>query len=149
MAEVLIREALESDLIAIEKLMIELIEAMEDTKGIDVKLVGDNCRSLLSDADSYFLVAEIEGEIIGFINFTTRKTILHPAPSGLIDELVITKKYRGKNIGKQLLLAAIEKCKKFGCCEVEVSTETGNTKAREFYEKCGFEEVGVLFEVDL
>jgi len=48
-----------------------------------------------------------------------------------------------------LLITAIEKCKQFGCCEVEVSTETENTKAREFYKKCGFEEVGVLFEVDL
>jgi len=149
MTDILIRAAMKSDLQKIEKLMAELIETMEDTEGIDIKLVGQNCRDLLSDANSYFLVAEIEGAVVGFINFTTRNTILHPAPSGLIDELVIAKKYRGKGIGKQLLITAIEKCKQFGCCEVEVSTETENTKAREFYKKCGFEEVGVLFEVDL
>ncbi len=149
MAEILIREAAESDLEAIERLMGELIEAMEDTEGIDIKLVGENCRNLLNDANSYFLVAEIEGAIVGFINFTTRKTILHPARSGLIDELVINKKYRGKGIGKRLVLAAIERCKQLGCCEVEVSTGMENIKAREFYEKCGFEKVGVLFEVDL
>lgn len=149
MTDILIREAMKSDLQTIEKLMAELIEVIEDTEGIDIKLVGENCRDLLSDANSYFLVAEIEGEVAGFINFTTRKTILHSGPSGLIDELIITKKYRGKGIGKRLVLAAIERCKQLGCCEVEVSTEKVNTKAREFYKKCGFEEIGILFEVDL
>lgn len=149
MNDIIIREAKESDLPAIEKLMKELIETINNTEGINIQQVRENCQDLFHDTNSHFWVAEIKRVIIGFINFTTRKTILHHGASGLIDELIITKNYRNKGIGKRLVLAAIEQCKKFGCCEVEVSTERVNAKAREFYKKCGFKENAVLFEIDL
>ena len=149
MIEILIREAKESNLLTIGKLTLELIEAMSDTEGIDIKLIAENCRNLLSEDNSYILVAEIEGIVVGFVNFTTRKTILHRGLSGLIDELTIAKNHRGKGIGRQLLSSAIEKSRQLGCCEVEVSTEKTNIKAREFYRQCGFTERGVLFEIDL
>ena len=149
MTDIIIREAKESDLLAIGQLTLELIETMSDTEGIDIKLIAENCRNLLSEANSHILVAEIEGVVVGFVNFTTRKTILHRGLSGLIDELIIAKSYRGKGIGKQLLLSAIKKSRQLGCCEVEVSTEKTNIKAREFYRQYGFTERGVLFEMDL
>ena len=149
MTEILIREARESDLLTIKKLTLELIEAMGNTEGIDIKLIAENCRNLLNEVNSHILVAEIEGVVAGFVNFTTRKTILHRGLSGLIDELIVAKSYRGKGIGKQLLSSVIEKSRQLGCCEVEVSTEKTNIKAREFYRQCGFTERGVLFEIDL
>ena len=149
MTDIIIREAKESDLLIIRQLTLELIEAMGNTEGIDIKLIAENCRNLLSEANSYILVAEIEGVVVGFLNFTTRKTILHRGLSGLIDEIIIAKSYRGKGIGKQLLSSAIEKSRQLGCCEVEVSTEKTNIKAREFYRQCAFTERGVLFEIDL
>ena len=149
MTDIIIRKAKASDLLTIEKLMFELIKAMGDTEGIDIRLIAENCRNLLSKANSYILVAEIERIIVGFVNFTIRKTILHRGLSGLIDELIIAKSYRGKGVGKQLLSSAIEKSRQLGCCEVEVSTEKTNIKAREFYRQCGFTERGVLFEMDL
>jgi len=149
MTDIIIREAKESDLLIIGKLTLELIEAMGDTEGIDIKLIAENCRSLLSEANSYILVAEIGGVVVGFVNFTTRKTILHRSLSGLVEELIIAKSYRGKGIGRQLLSSAIEKSRQLGCCEVEVSTEKINIKAKEFYGQCGFMERGILFEIDL
>jgi GNAT superfamily N-acetyltransferase len=149
MTKILIREAKESDLLTIGKLTLELIEAMGNTEGIDIQLIAENCRNLLNEVNSHILVAEIEGVVAGFVNFTTRKTILHCSFSGLIDELIVAKSYRGKGIGKQLLLSAIKKNRQLGCCEVEVSTEKTNIKAREFYRQCGFAERGVLFEIDL
>jgi len=149
MTDIIIREAKESDLLTIGKLTLELIEAMRNTEGIDIKLIAENCRNLLSEANSYILVAEIEGIVVGFVNFTTRKTILHRGLSGLIDELIVAKSYRGKGVGKQLLSSVIEKSRQLGCCEVEVSSEKTNAKAREFYRQCGFTERGVLFEIDL
>lgn len=149
MNNILIRKASDSDLPVIGKLMAELIVVMSDTKGIDNSSVLKNCQNLSSDINSHFLVAEIDDAVVGFINFTTRKTILHDGPSGLIDELVITKSYRGKGIGKQLVSAAIKMCRQLGCCEVEVSTEKANIKAKEFYRKCGFKERGILLEMEL
>ena len=149
MTDIIIREAKKSDLLTIGKLTLELIEAMGNTEGIDIKLIAENCQNLLSEANSHILVAEIGGVVVGFVNFTTRKTILHRGLSGLIDEVIIAKSYRGKGLGKQLLSSAIEKSRQLGCCEVEVSTEKTNIKAREFYRQCGFTERGVLFEIDL
>lgn len=149
MTNIIIREAKESDLLTIRQLTLELLETMGDTEGIDIKLIAENCQNLLSEANSHILVAEIEGIIVGFVNFTTRKTILHRGLSGLIDELIVAKIYHGKGIGRQLLSIAIERSRQLGCCEVEVSTEKTNIKAREFYIQCGFTERGVLFEIDL
>lgn len=149
MTDIIIREAKEFDLLTIGKLTLQLIEAMGNTEGIDIKLIAENCQNLLSEANSHILVAEIKGVVVGFPNFTTRKTILHRGLSGLIDELIIDKSYRGKGIGMQLLSSDIEKSCQLGCCEVEVSTEKKNIKAREFYRQCGFTERGVLFEIDL
>jgi ribosomal protein S18 acetylase RimI-like enzyme len=61
----------------------------------------------------------------------------------------VTKECQGRGVGQQLVLATIEKCKQLGCCEVEVSTEKTNVKARNFYKKCGFNKREILFEVDL
>jgi GNAT superfamily N-acetyltransferase len=149
MKDIFVRKATESDLPAIKKLLADLIDAMDNTEGIDVGIALKTCEHLLKDASSHFLVAEIERTPVGFINFTVRQTILHRSPSALIDELVVAEEYQGKGVGKQLVLAAIEKCKQLGCCEVEVSTEKTNVKARKFYKKCGLEERGMLFEVDL
>ena len=148
MNDILIRKAAQSDLRAIGKLLQDLIHAMDDTEGIDIQTAIKTCQDLLNDAGSHFLVAETAGTLAGFINFTIRRTILHQSPSGLIDELVVASEYRGKGIGRRLVLAVFEECKRLGCCEVEVSTEKTNTEAKEFYRQCGFEERGMLFEVD-
>jgi len=149
MKDILVREATKSDLPAIGKLLDDLTNAMDSTEGIGIGIALKTCEHLLNDASAYFLVAAMEGTPVGFIYFTIRQTILHRSPSALIDELVVAEEYRGKGVGKQLVLAIIEKCRQLGCCEVEVSTEKTNLKARKFYKKCGFEERGMLFEVDL
>jgi N-acetylglutamate synthase-like GNAT family acetyltransferase len=144
-----IRKATESDLPAIQRLLVDLIDALEDSEGIDIEAAVQNCQRLVRDAASYFLVADMNGTPVGLINFTIRQTVLHRSPSGLIDELVVASDYRGEGVGGRLVLAAIEKCRALGCREVEVSTEMTNLNARKFYEKCGFEERGMLLEADL
>lgn len=142
-------EATETDLPAIGNLLTELVDAMDDSKDIDLNKALENCRTLLSDSDSHFLVAKVGGSTVGFVNFTIRKTALQVGPSGLIDELIVAKKHRGQGIGRRLVSAAIDRCRQFGCCEIEVSTEKSNTRARDFYKSCGFEEDAVLLEIHL
>jgi ribosomal protein S18 acetylase RimI-like enzyme len=149
MKDILVRKARKSDLPVIRELLEELISVTDDTECIDLRIPLKTLERLLKDAGSHFLVATAQGTPVGFIHFTVRQTVLHRSPSALIDELVVTKEYQGKGIGKQLVLATIERCKQLGCCEVEVSTEQTNVKAREFYRKCGFNKTEVLFEADL
>jgi ribosomal protein S18 acetylase RimI-like enzyme len=147
--DIMIIPATEADLPLIKLLLLELMIAMNDTEGFDVERFLENCRILIKDPAHHLLLAKDKDKVVGLVNFTTRKTILHPGPSGLIDELIVSRSHRGRGIGKILLLAAIEECRKLGCCEVEVSTEKSNTRSREFYRKCGFKEDAVLLEINL
>lgn len=137
------------DLPSIKLLLAELTEAMEDTAGFDLEQSVNNIYKLMQDPAHHMLVARDQSNILGLVNFTTRKMIMHPGPSGLIDELVVTQTSRGSGIGKQLILAAVDKCRELGCCEIEVSTEKSNKRARKFYRTLGFEENAVFLELDL
>lgn len=149
MNKVDIREATESDLGTIDKLAKELIQSVENREGITDDVVSKNCRTLLDTPNSYILLAEINGKGVGFISITIRKTIIHSGLSGLVDEFIVSKDHRGKGLGKELIDAAVGKCRKLGCCEVEVGTEFANNNAREFYKRYGFKERGVLLQKDL
>lgn len=149
MNNILIRRAIKSDIATVGKLATELIDSVKNGEGIGKDVLSENSRNALTNPNSYILVAETEGKVVGFISFMTRKTIIHPGLCGLIDELVVSKGCRRKGVGKELIKAAIEECKKLRCCEVEVSTEFTNVNAREFYKHCGFEETGVIFEKHL
>jgi ribosomal protein S18 acetylase RimI-like enzyme len=149
MNDIVIRKAKKSDLPAIKKLLAELTDAMDDTECVDMRVAPKAWEHLLEDARSHFLVATAQGIPVGLIHFTIRQTVLHRSPSAMIDELVVTKEYRGRGIGRQLVLAAIERSRQLGCCEVEVSTEQTNLRARKFYRKCGFDKTEMLFEMDL
>jgi GNAT superfamily N-acetyltransferase len=149
MTEISIREAKESDLPAIEKLSLELIDSLYSKVEIDKEKILKNCKKLFSDVNSYLLVAEMNESVVGFIHFITRTTLLHYKLSGLVDELVVARDYKKKGVGKALIHAAAEQCRQLGCCELEVSTEFSNTAARDFYKGCGFSERGVILEQEL
>ena len=146
---IVIEKIKEADLPAIKRLLLELMDAIENTEGFDIEQSVENCRIMLNYPGHYMLVARDNDNVLGFVNFTSRRVIMHPNPSGLIDELVVTKASRGSGIGRKLMLAAIDKCRQLGCGEVEVSTEKSNKNAREFYKALGFEEDAVLLEIDL
>ncbi|MCK4590502.1 MAG: GNAT family N-acetyltransferase, partial [Candidatus Latescibacteria bacterium] len=135
----------ERDLAPIGRLLAELIETVQ---AFDLQEAIRNCHRLFHESNSHFLIVRMDDSVVGFINFTTRQSILHPGASGLIDELVVAKAYRRRGIGRKLISAAIDKCRELGCCEVEVSTEKTNHRARKFYRSCGFEEDAVLLETE-
>jgi GNAT superfamily N-acetyltransferase len=142
-------EAIESDLPAIIALLEELSSHLEKSHDLDQQQLMSNGLALMHDPRAHILLAKDGVNAIGLIHFSTRKTALHPTSSALIDELIITESYRDKGIGGELLKAAIMKCRQMGCCELEVSMESSNHKAREFYNKHGFTDESVLLELEL
>ena len=139
-----IAPAQEQDLPAITALIVELSDEVDGQDATGRQMVEKNVRILFHDPAAHFLVARNADTVAGFVNFTTRKTIIHSSESGLVDELIVSRKYRGKGIGKRLISRVIDKCRELGCCELEVTTMMSNKNARDFYKKCGFAEEGVL-----
>jgi len=148
-SDAVIRSARESDLPSVEKLVVGLIGSLADGEGTNVETVLENSRGVLRDANAHILLAEDDGAVVGLVSFSTRRTLTHEGLSGLIDELIVGEGHRGRGVGRQLVRAAVYRCRELGCCEVEVSTEFSNAEAREFYRSCGFKERGVILEMDL
>lgn len=149
MSSPIIVEASESDLPAVVELLSMLSSSLEKSQELDQQQLIANCLSIIIHPHSFILLAKLDGETVGMIDFSTRRTALHPRPSALIDELIVIEEHRGKGIGSSLMTAAIDKCRQIGCCEIEVSTETSNEKARAFYLASGFSGDAILFEMDL
>jgi GNAT superfamily N-acetyltransferase len=149
MRNITIQEAAESDLADIVALLDQLIKSLQDSENLEPGTIEQNCRILMVDPAVRFLIAKEDRQAIGFINFSLRRTTLHPGPSGLIDELVVAESHRGQGVGRLLVEACITECRKLGCSELEVSTKKSNNAARSFYKRCGFEDDAVLLEIDL
>lgn len=149
MENLTIRNGTFSDVPIINELISVLINALTQKDNLDVNVAVKNYHNILRNQNSHMLLAEVDNKIVGFVNFSIRQTLLHKGPSGLIDELVVGSDFQNKDIGNRLLDAAIEECKNFGCCEVEVSTESSNISALQFYKKYGFDEKDVFLEKNL
>lgn len=103
-----------------------------------------------------FLVAEVDGRVVGYIIGTVRfPNVGHVLAIGVEPE------YRGKGIGTALMKSIFEYFKKRGVGKVRLEARESNKVARQFYRSLGFVEVtkvpyyysdgetAVLYEKDL
>ena len=144
-----IRQATIEDSAGIAQLMTQLMEAdgYQDWQVSPARI--EESLQKMAESDAYqVLLAEDEGQVVGLLGLSFRHTLFHPAPSALIDELVVEQSHRRRGIGQQLMAEAIERCRAAGCCEIEVSTERSNEAAQEFYRRHGFSHEAVLFELE-
>ena len=82
---------------------------------------------------------QVVGLIIGLINNEDISTYDYKAPKlGRVTELIVTKEYRNKKIGKQLLKKIEEYFKEVGCKGILLNIFTDNKVAKIFYEKEGY-----------
>jgi ribosomal protein S18 acetylase RimI-like enzyme len=137
------------DSAVIAQLMTQLIEVGGyESRQVPPEQIENNLRKM-ADSDAYqVLLAEDEGQVVGLLGLSFRHTLFHPAPSALIDELVVERGHHRRGVGRQLIAEAIERCRAAGCCEIEVSTERSNEVAQEFYRRHGFSHEAVLFELE-
>ncbi|MCM1162215.1 MAG: GNAT family N-acetyltransferase [Roseburia sp.] len=59
-----------------------------------------------------------------------------------LGRIAVQKTFRGKHIGKQIVLAAEKEIRKEGGKQVQLSAQV---RAKEFYEKCGYRAVGEIY----
>ena len=90
----------------------------------------------LSNANSYYLVAKLDNEILGFAGI---KYVLNDAD---IMNIVVKKSKRKSGIGSLLLKNIIELCKKLNVSTLFLEVNEKNLPAILLYKKFGFEEVG-------
>ncbi|MCA9154519.1 MAG: GNAT family N-acetyltransferase [Planctomycetales bacterium] len=93
------------------------------------------------------IVAEAEGQIIGFIS----TWIDHQAGLGHIPNLSLRPEWRGRGIGRQLIQLACDRFRAAGLTHAKIETLEQNAVGNHLYTDCGFREVArqVHFVADL
>ncbi|ODG93900.1 GNAT family N-acetyltransferase [Gottfriedia luciferensis] len=97
----------------------------------------ERLNKILGQNDHVVIVAEIEGQLIGWIHAHGRYLIESP-PYVEIGGLIVDSTYRGQKIGKLLVERCEEWSKLSGFKEIRVRTNETRIETLIFYEKIGF-----------
>ncbi len=147
-AEVRIREARPADAAGIARVHVDawrdayaaLLPA-DHLAGLDLAQRGIHWARVLAQprAAQTTLVAETEGEVVGFCGFGPGRSILgHSTPAaGEVYGLYIASDWREQGIGRDLLEHAFAELRRRGVGSVAIWCLEGNFAARGFYGRCG------------
>jgi len=129
-----------------------LLKELQETAECEHELDNIEMENIFEEMDAspnfylnYIAVDEDkEGKVVGFISIIFYKTLFHKGGTALINELIVSKDYRGKGVGRKLVEQAVQIARQRGMDEIEVGTEEENIKARNFYVKNGFDKEYIL-----
>jgi GNAT superfamily N-acetyltransferase len=133
-----IREAKPADAARIA----ELIALLEHP--IDEKTVRRNL-SKLKKAGELPLVATLNKQVLGLCGVHAMVTVHRPAPVGRITVLVVDDKAQRHDIGRMLVEAAEDWCRRQGCQIIEVTSNDRRAAAHAFYRHMGYERTSIRF----
>ncbi|MFF2888610.1 GNAT family N-acetyltransferase [Paenibacillus sp. NPDC057967] len=100
---------------------------------------------VLSNKDADLLVAEIETGIIGYVLAFHHSTFYANGLISWVEELFVLEDYRGKSVGKNLMVLIEEKAVQRGSKLVALATR----RASDFYKAIGYDESAVYFKKSL
>jgi len=91
------------------------------------------------------IVVTLEKKVVGLIGVHRMVTVHRPAPVGRIPVLVVAKEAQGNNLGRMLVEAAEQWCRKKGCQLIEVTSNDRRAGAHAFYRHMGYERSSIRF----
>jgi GNAT superfamily N-acetyltransferase len=91
------------------------------------------------------LVATLEKKVIGLVGLHRMVTVHRPAPVGRIPVLVVAEEVQGLGLGRMLVEAAEQWCRKKGCQLIEVTSNDRRAEAHAFYRHMGYERTSIRF----
>lgn len=149
-----IRQANSEDLRA----LISLYEQLEDMgtswakvrfSPEDVRLSGEMFARLAEYPDYKIYLAQVGDKIVGTMALLIMDSVPNGIPSGILENLVVDRSWRGRGVGRQLMQFAIDLCRSKGCFELRLSSRLENEDAHRFYESLGLGKRGHTFAVKL
>jgi GNAT superfamily N-acetyltransferase len=95
-------------------------------------------------------IVEIDYQVVGTFALLIMDNLAHiGTPSGIIEDVVVSKDFQGNGIGKLMMNFAMEKCREFGCYKMVLSSNLKRVEAHQFYENLGFEKHGFSYRINL
>ncbi len=129
----IIRKATPDDSISVYSLISDLEAHEMDIKSFEV-IYSKN----LSDSNIYYLVAELESKIVGFISLHVQHILHHSKVTCELQELNIIQELRGSGIGAKLMHEVEKIAKDLNLEEIELTTKIHRERAQAFYRKLGY-----------
>ena len=91
-----------------------------------------------------------EGGIVGSYLLLIMDKLGHlGAPAAVIDDVAVAPDRQGQGIGTAMMHDAMARARTRGCYKLMLSSNLARERAHRFYEKLGFTQHGVSFEVGL
>ena len=92
-----------------------------------------------ADKNNELIVAELEGAVVGSLQITFTPSIsFKGGKRATVESVRVDAKYRGRGIGKELMLWAINRAKEEQCIAMQLTTNSDRADAHRFYENLGF-----------
>ncbi|RPH29374.1 MAG: GNAT family N-acetyltransferase [Bacteroidales bacterium] len=103
----------------------------------------------LSNPNIYYLIAEKENRIVGFLSLHVQHILHHSKPTCELQELNISSELRGYGIGALLMNEAERIAKELNLEEIELTTKIHRERAQSFYNKLGYKFTHMKFVKNL
>lgn len=144
-----------ADAKVVDRLFLELqlhehqFDVYKSTKSENATKYKDELLESINSQHGELLLAKAEDKVIGLVGWYLEEEYEFDEPYGYISDIVVTKKYRGQGIGKQLLQVAISHIKDTNVKRIHIGVLLDNTETKEFYEKAGFKPYSTELTLDI
>lgn len=96
-------------------------------------------RETEADPNNELIVALMDGEVIGTLQLTFTPSIsFQGGKRATVESVRVDEKLRGRGIGREMMLWAIDRAREKGCISVQLTTDANRVNAHRFYESLGF-----------
>ena len=129
MAQLIIRQAEERDIVAIEDLEQVCFSDPWSYESLE--------HDILNNKLSFYIVAEVEGVVCGYVG------IWNIVDEGHITNVAVSPDYRRKHIASNMLDVLIASCQEAGVERFTLEVRAGNEPAKALYAGKGFKEISV------
>jgi ribosomal protein S18 acetylase RimI-like enzyme len=143
MTDIQVRRAETKDFLCVAALLAELGRPTLTPETSDA--VQEVYERHLADPNIASLVAELGGEIVGFLSLIFREHLNFVHPQGWIPDLIVTESARGHGAARALLERAFAEAKAHGCDFVRLESGYGRTVAHKVYAAVGMSNDGYYF----
>ena len=97
-------------------------------------------REIENDQNNELVVAELDRRIVGTFQLTyTPSLSFQGSKRCTVESVRVDSSLRGRGIGREMMLSAIERAKEKGCVSMQLTTHKERENAHRFYEQLGFE----------
>ena len=144
-----VRLASAADSSIVAELAVALTEEISQALGVrhfflNVEQSTETCQALLVEGHYFALIAESEGEPVGFAGLSEGRALYAGGAMATVQEFYVARAFRSQGVGAALIHAATELARQKGWQRLEVCTPPlpEFDRSLAFYERNGFEVTG-------